>query len=49
MTRYESWGRFPKATHDVLRTNWRDTPPPANGDKSLLPFGNGRRYGVLSE
>jgi hypothetical protein len=24
MTRYESWGPFPKATHDVIRMKWRD-------------------------
>ena len=45
MTRYESWGRFPKATHDVVRMNWRDTALPPDSGKSMLPFGNGRSYG----
>ena len=45
MTRYESWGRFPKATHDVVRMNWRDGALPPDSGKSLLPFGNGRSYG----
>ena len=45
MTRYESWGRFPKATHDVVRMNWRDITLPAGSGKSMLPFGNGRSYG----
>jgi FAD/FMN-containing dehydrogenase len=45
MMRYESWGRFPKATHDVVRMNWRDTALPPDSGKSLLPFGNGRSYG----
>jgi FAD/FMN-containing dehydrogenase len=45
MTRYESWGRFPKATHDVVRINWRDEALPPGQGKSLLPFGNGRSYG----
>ena len=45
MMRYESWGRFPKATHDVVRMNWRDTALPPDFGKSLLPFGNGRSYG----
>jgi len=45
MTRYESWGRFPKATHDVVRMNWRDMALPPDSGKSMLPFGNGRSYG----
>jgi FAD/FMN-containing dehydrogenase len=45
MMRYESWGRFPKASHDIVRMNWRDTALPAESGKSLLPFGNGRSYG----
>lgn len=45
MTRYESWGRFPKAAHDVVRVLWRDTLLPAPDGRSMLPFGNGRSYG----
>ena len=45
MTRYESWGRFPKASHDVVRMSWRDEALPRDAAKSLLPFGNGRSYG----
>src|SRR5881394_1981784 len=45
MTRYESWGRFPKATHDVVRMNWRDATLPMNSERKMLPFGNGRSYG----
>jgi FAD/FMN-containing dehydrogenase len=45
MTRYQSWGRFPKATHEVVRMNWRDTSLPSASPKSMLPFGNGRSYG----
>ena len=45
MTRYESWGRFPKATHDIVRVNWRDAALPPDSGKNMLPFGNGRSYG----
>jgi len=46
-TRYQSWGRYPKVTQDTLRYYWRDDPLPlqALGDRSYLPFGNGRSYG----
>lgn len=45
MTRYESWGRFPKATHEVVRFRWRDMALPTDSGKSMLAFGNGRSYG----
>ena len=45
MTRYESWGRFPKATHEVVRIRWRDMALPPYSGKSMLAFGNGRSYG----
>ena len=45
MTRYESWGRFPKASHDVVRMHWRDAALPMDNGKCMLPFGNGRSYG----
>ena len=45
MRNYESWGRYPKATHDVLRMDWRDMALPPDSGKSMLPFGNGRSYG----
>src|SRR5215216_4461338 len=45
--RYESWGRFPRATHAaVLPVTWRSEPPPLGDlDTSVLPFACGRSYG----
>jgi FAD/FMN-containing dehydrogenase len=45
--RYQSWGRYPKVTHDVVRYYWRDEslPMQAINSRSFLPFGNGRSYG----
>jgi len=49
MTRrtYESWGRYPKADHQVyvLGARCEKLPAAELSDKSLLPFGNGRSYG----
>ena len=45
--RYESWGRYPKATHQVVRYHWRNQglPLKAIGQRQFLPYGNGRSYG----
>jgi FAD/FMN-containing dehydrogenase len=47
MRRYESWGRFPRATHTaVLPVTWRSEPPPLGDlDTPVLPFACGRSYG----
>jgi len=47
MRRYESWGRFPRATHAaVVPVAWRsESPPFADLDTSVLPFAYGRSYG----
>jgi FAD/FMN-containing dehydrogenase len=45
MNRYESWGRFPKAAHTVVRLPGREAALPADSGISMLPFGNGRSYG----
>lgn len=45
---FESWGRFPRASHRrVLPARWRDAPLPLPdpADGPVLPFGNGRSYG----
>lgn len=47
-SRYESWGRYPKASHaSVLTAHWRSDPLPLpeSPDRSILPYGNGRSYG----
>ena len=45
MKTYESWGRYPKASHAGILTpdDLADGLPP--GEASLLPFGEGRSYG----
>jgi FAD/FMN-containing dehydrogenase len=45
--RYQSWGRYPNVSQEVRKLYWRDDPLPvaARGNKSFLPFGNGRSYG----
>jgi len=45
--RYQSWGRYPKVEQGAHSMYWRDDPLPveAQGDKTFLPFGNGRSYG----
>lgn len=47
MTRYESWGRYPKVTNQtVLRATSPSAPLPLPSDNlSVLPFGLGRSYG----
>ena len=44
---YQSWGRYPKAIHEVVRPSDRFKPLPIErgSDKTYLPFGNGRSYG----
>lgn len=44
---YQSWGRFPKATHvDVEYVQWRhDVPDIEKFEHVVLPFGYGRSYG----
>lgn len=44
---YQSWGRFPKATHvDVELVHWRhDVPNIEQFEHLVLPFGYGRSYG----
>ncbi len=45
-TRYESWGRFPKAEQTVVPVNsLRSLLLPPGDLRSLLPFGLGRSYG----
>jgi FAD/FMN-containing dehydrogenase len=45
--RYQSWGRYPRADHKVRKILWRSDllPVASQGDRYLLPFGNGRSYG----
>ncbi len=43
--RYQSWGRYPPAEHEVRLLRWRHEPLPDLGPSSVLPFGNGRSYG----
>jgi FAD/FMN-containing dehydrogenase len=45
MNRYESWGRFPKAVHTVVRLHGREAALPAHSGAPMLPFGNGRSDG----
>jgi len=44
---YQSWGRYPTADQKACRLYWRDAPLPMEsiGDRTFLPFGNGRSYG----
>ncbi|WP_089725668.1 FAD-binding oxidoreductase [Candidatus Thiosymbion oneisti] len=45
--RYQSWGRYPKADQATCKLYWRDAPLPMDriGERTCLPFGNGRSYG----
>ncbi len=47
MTKYESWGKYPKVAHQaVVPIRWRDNPPRLDAlEKPVLPFGLGRTYG----
>lgn len=45
MNRFQSWGRFPNADHEVCALRWLDTAVPETGGKTLLPYGLGRSYG----
>ena len=44
---YQSWGRYPRANHEIRRIDWRSNLLPVDppNEKSFLPFGNGRSYG----
>jgi len=44
---YQSWGRYHNVEQEACKLYWRDDPLPnvATGDRSFLPFGNGRSYG----
>jgi FAD/FMN-containing dehydrogenase len=44
---YQSWGRYPQATQEVVAPYWRSEPLslPGREGKTVLPFGNGRSYG----
>ncbi len=46
-TSYQSWGGNPKVEQKAVKQYWRDDPLPlgAMGNRSFLPFGNGRSYG----
>jgi FAD/FMN-containing dehydrogenase len=39
-----SWGRYPRATQQIIPLYWRDAPLP-DADGSVLAYGNGRSYG----
>ena len=44
---YQSWGRYPRCTHEAVCPDDRTQPLPLelHTDASFLPFGNGRSYG----
>ncbi len=44
---YQSWGRYPRATQDIVKLHWRSDPLPLSRlrNKTILPYGNGRSYG----
>jgi len=44
MTAGVSWGRYPRASQQIIPLYWRDAGLPGAAG-SLLPFGNGRSYG----
>lgn len=39
-----SWGRYPRATQQIIPLYWRDSPLPDTAG-SILAYGNGRSYG----
>ena len=45
--RYQSWGRFPQVEQEPYSIYWREDPLPIpeQGNRTYLPFGNGRSYG----
>ena len=45
MNRYESWGRFPKASHEIVRISSPVQSLPLPAQKKILAFGRGRSYG----
>ena len=44
-SRYQSWGGYPKAQHEIHELHWLSDKWLNHSDKSFLPFGNGRSYG----
>lgn len=40
----QSWGRYPKTSHSLVRVNDRHRPLPVT-EQAMLPYGNGRSYG----
>ena len=45
MNRCQSWGRYPRAVHEVRPIRWLDSTTLDSGDNSILPYGLGRSYG----
>src|SRR5512145_290695 len=45
MRRYESWGRWPRAKHTVVRLHWTNDDVFARARPPVLPYGLGRSYG----
>lgn len=45
--RYQSWGRYPRATQEAVPVRWRHAELPLEQfeDRTFLPYGNGRSYG----
>jgi FAD/FMN-containing dehydrogenase len=45
--RYQSWGNYPKARHQITKMRWRQDHLPLGeySNQAVLPFGNGRSYG----
>ena len=45
MNRFQSWGCYPKAEHEISSVRWTDTGLPDSEEKTVLPYGLGRSYG----
>ena len=46
MKKYESWGRYPKASHTVQYiSSGVESLPAIEGKQSVLPYAQGRSYG----
>lgn len=45
--RYHSWGHYPQTEQSAVVLHWRTLPLPipADSERTVLPFGNGRSYG----
>ena len=48
---YQSWGRYPKPTHEAVSLYWRTDELPVSPDdaRTFLPYGNGRSYGDVCQ